>query len=152
VRKIEWTPDGIESLNEILEYYKDRAGENIANSIYDKISHSQNSVSFGNGFGKTVHKASFSIKSKVDFPKAEVLENPQIIKKIDLLALEEIKTKRTQELMDIGIYDVYELVIKPWKVYYKISGDNKKAYVLFVLDGRRNLEEILMSKVIDRKL
>jgi hypothetical protein len=66
--------------------------------------------------------------------------------------LEEIKTKRTQELKDIGILDVYELVIKPWKVYYKISSDNKKAHVLFVLDGRRNLEEILMSKVIDNKL
>jgi len=37
VRKIEWTPDGIDSLNEILEYYRDRAGESIANSIYNKI-------------------------------------------------------------------------------------------------------------------
>jgi len=54
--------------------------------------------------------------------------------------------------MDIGISDVYELVIKPWIVYYKISGDNKKVYVLFVLDGRRNLEEILMTKVIDSKI
>jgi hypothetical protein len=54
--------------------------------------------------------------------------------------------------MDIGIFDVYELVIKPWKVYYKISSDNKKAYILFVLDGRRNLEEILMLKVIDSKI
>jgi plasmid stabilization system protein ParE len=111
VRKIEWTPDAIDSLNEILEYYRDRAGENISNTIYDKI-----------------------------------------IKEVELLELEELKTKRTQELMDIGIFDVYELVKRPWKVYYKISSDNKKAYVLFVLDGRRNLEEILMSKVIDSKI
>jgi hypothetical protein len=41
----------------------------------------QNSVSFGKGSGKTVQKASFSVKSKVDFPKTEVLENPQLIKK-----------------------------------------------------------------------
>jgi len=108
VRKIEWTPDGADSLNEILEYYRNRAGENIANSIYDKI-----------------------------------------INEVELLESDEIKTKRTQELMDIGIFDVYELVIRPWKVYYKISGDNKKAFVLFVLDGRRNLEEILISKVIN---
>jgi hypothetical protein len=33
-------------------------------------------------------------------------------------------------------------------VYYKISGDNKRVFILFVLDGRRNLEEILVSKVI----
>jgi plasmid stabilization system protein ParE len=111
VRKIEWTPDGIDSFNEILEYYRTRAGENISNTIYDKI-----------------------------------------MKEIELLESGKIKTKRTQELMDIGIFDVYELVIKPWKVYYKISGDNIKVYVLFVLDGRRNLEEILMSKVIDSKI
>jgi len=111
VRKIEWTPDGINSLNEILEYYKTRAGENISNTIYDNI-----------------------------------------MKEIELLESGKIKTKRTQELTDIGIFDVYELVIKPWKVYYKISGDNKKAYILFVLDGRRNLEEILVSKVIDGKV
>jgi plasmid stabilization system protein ParE len=111
VRKIEWTPDGIDSLNEILEYYRDRAGENISNTIYDKI-----------------------------------------MKEIELLELEKIKTKQTQELKDIGIYDVYELVVKPWKVYYKISSNNKKAYILFVLDGRRNLEEILISKIIDNKI
>ena len=34
----------------------------------------QNSVSFGKGFRKTVLKDSFSFKSKVAFPKAEVLE------------------------------------------------------------------------------
>jgi plasmid stabilization system protein ParE len=111
MRKIEWTPDGVDSLNEILEYYRDRAGENIAKTIYDKI-----------------------------------------IKEIELLELEEIKTRQTQELKDIGIYDVYELAIKPWKVYYKISNDNKRVVILFVLDGRRNLEEILVSKVIDNKL
>jgi hypothetical protein len=33
-------------------------------------------------------------------------------------------------------------------VYYKISGDNKRVFILFVLDRRRNLEEILVSKVI----
>ena len=36
-----------------------------------------------------------------------------------------MRTKQTQELKDIGIYDVYELTINPWKVYYKISTDNK---------------------------
>jgi len=111
MRKIEWTPDGIDSLNEILEYYMDRAGENVSTSIYNKI-----------------------------------------IKEIELLELEEIKTKQTQELKDIGIYDVYELTVKPWKIYYKINSNNKKVYILFILDGRRNLEEILMSKIIDNKI
>ena len=111
MRKIEWTGDGVNSLNEILEYYLDVAGENTANSIYSKI-----------------------------------------IKKIETLGNEKIKTKQSQELKDIGIFDIFELGINPWIVYYKTSTDNKKAYILFVLDGRRNLEEILISKVIDQKI
>ena len=43
------------------------------------------------------------------------------MRKIELLEIEELKTKQTQELKDIGIFDVYELVINPWKVYYKIG-------------------------------
>ena len=111
MREIEWTVDGIDSLNEILEYYLFRAGENAAHNIYDKI-----------------------------------------MKEIELLRTEEIKTKQTQELKDIGIYDIYELVINPWKVYYKIKNDYTKVYILFVLDARRNIEEILISKVIDNKI
>ena len=111
MRIIEWTPDGIDSLNEILEFYIEKAGETVANNIYDKI-----------------------------------------ISEIELLENDKIKTKKTQELKDIGIFDVYELTINPWKVYYKIENDNKKAYILFVLDARRNIEEILISKVIDNKI
>ncbi|MDR0565194.1 MAG: type II toxin-antitoxin system RelE/ParE family toxin [Azoarcus sp.] len=76
----------------------------------------------------------------------------KILKEIELLKIEELRTKRTQELKDIGINDVYELIISPWKVYYKITDDNKRVFILFVLDGRRNLEEILISKVIDNKI
>jgi hypothetical protein len=36
----------------------------------------QNLISFGKSYGKTVQKASFSVKSKVDFPETEALENP----------------------------------------------------------------------------
>jgi len=76
----------------------------------------------------------------------------KIINKIETIKNEKIKTKRCQELMDIGISDVYEIVANPWKVYYKIHKDNKIAYILFVLDTRRNIEEILISKVIDGKV
>jgi plasmid stabilization system protein ParE len=37
MRAIEWTPGGEESLNEIVEYYGTRAGENIARNIFNKI-------------------------------------------------------------------------------------------------------------------
>jgi plasmid stabilization system protein ParE len=37
MRKIEWAPDGEESLNEIIEYYGIGAGENVARNIFNKI-------------------------------------------------------------------------------------------------------------------
>jgi len=111
MRHIEWSSDGIDSFNEILEYYNDNFGEGTANNIYKKI-----------------------------------------LTKIELIENEKIKTKQCQELKDIGIYDVFEIVINPWKVYYKIAEENNKAYILFILDGRRNIEEILISKIIDKKI
>ena len=42
------------------------------------VSLSQNSVSFGKGFGKSALKAAFSSKSKVAFPKTEVLGKPRV--------------------------------------------------------------------------
>jgi plasmid stabilization system protein ParE len=111
MRIIVWTPDGAESLNEIVEYYGLRAGETSARNIFDKIN-----------------------------------------KEIELLAMEEIKTRVSPELKDIGVHDIYQLSINPWIVYYKISEENKKIKILLVLDGRRNIERILISKVIDHKL
>jgi plasmid stabilization system protein ParE len=111
MRIIEWTPDGEESLNEIVEYYGMRAGENVARNIFNKIN-----------------------------------------KEIELLAVEEIKTRISPELKDIGVNDIYQLSINPWIAYYKINEDNKKIKILLILDGRRNIERILISKVIDNKL
>jgi plasmid stabilization system protein ParE len=76
----------------------------------------------------------------------------KINKEIELLATEEIKTKVSPELKDIGINDIYQLTINPWIVYYKINEGNKKVKILLVLDGRRNIEKILIGKVIDDKL
>jgi plasmid stabilization system protein ParE len=111
MRTIEWTPDGEESLNEIVEYYGMRAGENVARNIFNKITN-----------------------------------------KIELLATEEMKTKVSPELKGVGINDIYQLTITPWIVYYKIDEGNKKIKILLVLDGRRNIERILLHKVIDNKL
>jgi plasmid stabilization system protein ParE len=111
VRTIEWTPDGEESLNEIVEYYGMRAGETVARNIFNKIN-----------------------------------------KKIEFLAMEEIRTRVSPELKDIGINDIYQVSINPWIVYYKMDEEKKKIKILLVLDGRRNIEKILISKVIDNKL
>jgi multiple sugar transport system permease protein len=43
-----------------------------------RMSYSQNSVSFGNGFGKSGQKSAFPSKSKVAFPKTGVLGKPRM--------------------------------------------------------------------------
>lgn len=54
------------------------------------------------------------------------------------------------ELAAIGIADIRELIEPPWRVFYRVHQDELR--VLSVIDGRRNLEEILYRKVIDGTL
>ncbi len=48
------------------------------------------------------------------------------------------------ELYDHGITQYREMIIKPWRVMYRIS--NGKVCVLSVLDSRQNIEDILLKR------
>ena len=50
------------------------------------------------------------------------------------------------ELLDQGIADYHELIVSPWRIIYKI--EDKKVLVLSVLDSRRNVEDILLRRLI----
>jgi plasmid stabilization system protein ParE len=50
------------------------------------------------------------------------------------------------ELQDQGIFLYRELIVAPWRIIYRIS--DKNVYVLSVLDSRRNLEDILLKRLI----
>ena len=50
------------------------------------------------------------------------------------------------ELAAVGIQTYRELMISPWRVVYRISGTS--IYVLAVLDGRRNGEDVLLDRVV----
>jgi toxin ParE1/3/4 len=50
------------------------------------------------------------------------------------------------ELLAQGIGHYRELIIPPWRVIYRFSGDT--VYVLSVLDSRRNLEDVLLERLI----
>ncbi len=54
------------------------------------------------------------------------------------------------ELTTIGITDIHELIEPPWRVFYRIYQNEVR--ILSVIDGRRNIEELLYRKVIDAKL
>jgi len=50
------------------------------------------------------------------------------------------------ELQDQGILIYRELIIPPWRIIYRIS--EIKVYVLSVLDGRQNVEDLLLKRLI----
>ena len=50
------------------------------------------------------------------------------------------------ELQEQGVLQYRELIISPWRVMYRISG--KSVFVLSVLDSRRNIEDILLGRLI----
>jgi len=84
-------------------------------------------------------------------------ESPQnalkILKKIkkqasDLYILPE-RGRIVPELQDQGILQFRELIISPWRLIYRISG--QKIFVLSVIDSRRNVEDILLMRFIDQE-
>ena len=54
------------------------------------------------------------------------------------------------ELMTIGITDLRELIESPWRIFYRVTSN--EIQIISVIDGRRNVEEILYKKVIDGKI
>lgn len=52
------------------------------------------------------------------------------------------------ELHDQGIMMYRELVISPWRLIYRISGLD--VYVLSIIDSRRNVEDILLKRLVDK--
>jgi len=50
------------------------------------------------------------------------------------------------ELLDKNIKDYRELIESPWRIIYRI--DDNDIYILMVIDGRRNVGDILMKKLM----
>ncbi|MDR2583744.1 MAG: type II toxin-antitoxin system RelE/ParE family toxin [Fibromonadaceae bacterium] len=50
------------------------------------------------------------------------------------------------ELLDKNIREYKELIENPWRIFYRI--EEKEVYVLAIIDGRRNVQDILIEKLI----
>jgi plasmid stabilization system protein ParE len=50
------------------------------------------------------------------------------------------------ELLKQGISRYREIVIPPWRMIYRV--DESIVYVISVIDGRRNVEDILLERLI----
>ena len=53
------------------------------------------------------------------------------------------------ELKDQGVMQYRELIVPPWRIMFRIS--EKKVYVLSVIDSRRNIEDILLKRLVKMK-
>jgi toxin ParE1/3/4 len=53
-------------------------------------------------------------------------------------------------LKGFGIIDIHQFNIHPWVIYYRVRKDTME--IITIIDGRRNLEEILYKKIIDGKI
>ncbi|MEA3359792.1 MAG: type II toxin-antitoxin system RelE/ParE family toxin [Thermodesulfobacteriota bacterium] len=52
------------------------------------------------------------------------------------------------ELQGQGVSQYRELIIPPWRIVYRI--DERKVYVLSVIDSRRNVEDILLERFVGK--
>ncbi|EEG78920.1 plasmid stabilization system [Dethiobacter alkaliphilus AHT 1] len=50
------------------------------------------------------------------------------------------------ELQFFGVLIYRELIVKPWRIIYKLEGKN--VWILAVIDGRRNVEDILFNRLV----
>jgi len=74
----------------------------------------------------------------------------QILKKIkqtasNLYAMPE-RGRIVPELQDQGIHTYRELVVAPWRIIFRIS--DTTVFVLSVIDARRNVEDILLDRLV----
>lgn len=52
----------------------------------------------------------------------------------------------TKELLSVGIRDYRETYFKPYRVIYRIV--NRRVYVYLIVDGRRDLQALLMRRLL----
>ncbi len=50
------------------------------------------------------------------------------------------------ELLRQGIASYRELILDPWRITYKVEGE--KVFVLSVVDSRRNVEDLLLARLL----
>ena len=91
------------------------------------------------------------LKNIIEYISVNSLQNAiKILKKIkkkasNLYTLSE-RGRIVPELQGQGILQYGELVIPPWRLIYRI--DERKIYVLSVIDSRQNVEDILLNRLI----
>lgn len=51
-----------------------------------------------------------------------------------------------KELLDLGIREYREIFFKPYRIIYRVMGNN--VYVLLIADGRRDMQTLLQRRLL----
>ncbi len=70
----------------------------------------------------------------------------QIKEKVEALTFSPYRGRYIPELEKQGILIYRELIIPPWRVMDRVT--DKTVYILTIIDSRRNIEDILLEKLI----
>jgi toxin ParE1/3/4 len=68
----------------------------------------------------------------------------KLIRRIETLGAHPLRCRIIPELRAVGVLDFRELILPPYRVCFRIHG--KEVVLLGVLDGRRDLGELLLRR------
>jgi len=96
------------------------------------------------------HAASQDLESTVEFIARDNITNALQVLNILRKTAATLKTlpqrgRLVPELAEIGLRLYREILCTPWRIIYRISGAN--VFVMVVIDGRRNVEDILLERL-----
>jgi toxin ParE1/3/4 len=69
-------------------------------------------------------------------------------KKINSLKVYPDRGRVVPELLVQNIIEYHELIESPWRIIYKIV--ESEVFILTVIDGRRNVQDILLRKLMNK--
>ena len=95
--------------------------------------------------------ASADLKSILEYIAQESPQAAfQVLEKVqasgDKLKLNPERGRFVPELKDYNVFVYRELIIKPWRLIYRYDTNN--VYILACLDSRRNLDSLLIERLI----
>ena len=95
--------------------------------------------------------AQYDLESIIEYIKIDSINTAkkiffEIKKECDNLYYFPERKRVVPELQQIGIFKYREIIHKRWRILFKI--DDKKVYILLVVDSSRNLEDILFQRLM----
>lgn len=70
-----------------------------------------------------------------------------IEKKSETLHSQPFRCRKVPELVAINVENYRELIVSPYRIFFRT--EDRKVLVLGVFDGRRDLEQVLVGRVVD---